>query len=367
LRVSVQPNSSDSRALVRFIHNENDLVIARSDATIPTQARSLAILEQETMILSGKNRKLKSLAELKDHKLAVIGEDERNEALVRKVLGFYGLNEKNVSLKTVVPTSNISTLLQSGSFDYVFDFLTESRVEKLKDYAFMGDSISTISVNGIKESKALVRKIPGLVNKTIEAGLLSAAHHIPDEDLDTIGTQTILLTNAKTPDWAVTALMQVLFESKGDLSVDQNFAMQIGAPSVEKDSYIPAHTVAAQYINDNVKTFFDRYDDIFYLGISFISVLSSISLAAYTRMSHVRPRHTTERVEDIIALRDKIREAKSLHELDIVETELEDILKEVLRGLKNRTLSSRGLEAFRLAYENVRDALNHQRRTVAPD
>jgi hypothetical protein len=47
-----------------------------------------------------------------------------------------------------------------------------------------------------------------------------------------------------------------------------------------------AHESAAEYINDDTKSFMDRYSDMLYLSAAALSVIGSIFAGALARISH---------------------------------------------------------------------------------
>ena len=96
-------------------------------------------------------------------------------------------------------------------------------------------------------------------------------------------------------------LARIVYENKSALGLDSGFATQIEPASVEKDAYVMAHQGAADYINDDTKSFMDKYSDMMYLGAAALSVIGSIFAAIYTKITgsrrrrqrafHRRPRH----------------------------------------------------------------------------
>ena len=144
-------------------------------------------------------------------------------------------------------------------------------------------------------------------------------------------------------------------------AIDQNFATRIEPPSTEKGALIAIHPGADQYVASEVKTFFDRYSDLLYVGLSAAGILGSGAVALYGTVFRRAPVHAGRRAQALMQLRDRARTARSGGELDCVETELEAVLDQVLAGLADGTISPRGLEAFRLAYDSAREALNMAR------
>jgi hypothetical protein len=53
------------------------------------------------------------------------------------------------------------------------------------------------TVNAIDEAQVLARKIPGISDETLSTGMLSSSPQIPNDDLDTIGLQWLLVAQTK--------------------------------------------------------------------------------------------------------------------------------------------------------------------------
>ena len=71
---------------------------------------------------------------------------------------------------------------------------------------------------------------------------------------------------------------------------DDGFASKIEPADTDKDAFIVAHQGAAEYINDDTKSFMDRYSDMMYLGAAALSVIGSIFAAIYTKIPGSRRR-----------------------------------------------------------------------------
>src|ERR1700676_574494 len=87
LRLKIVPDADNAKALAQFDHRQADLAVLRTDAKVPPRARALAILEHDLLLLiSPGSKKIKSLAELKKKKIAVLADGDDNAALIRKIL-----------------------------------------------------------------------------------------------------------------------------------------------------------------------------------------------------------------------------------------------------------------------------------------
>ena len=78
-------------------------------------------------------------------------------------------------------------------------------------------------------------------------------------------------------------------------------------------------------------------------------------------MTRVAPEKASQLATAILDIGERMEYAKSLDELDELQDELEEILRGVVIGLRDGTISSDGLDTFKLGYEFVRDEIGMRR------
>src|ERR1700680_345316 len=217
------------------------------------------------------------------------------------------------------------------------------------------------SLNAIDEAKSLARKKPGIAEETVATGTLASAPQIPDDDLDTIGLQWLLVAQSRMSSSTAEYLARTIYENKADLALEDGFASRIEPADTDKDAFIVAHQGAAEYINDDTKSFMERYSDLLYLGAGALSVIGSIFAAIYTNMTRVAPEKASELATAILDIGERIEHATSLEALDALQDELEGILRGAVIGLRDGTISTDGLDTFKLGYEFVRDEIGIRR------
>ncbi|MEY9179800.1 hypothetical protein ABIG06_001424 [Bradyrhizobium sp. USDA 326] len=123
-----------------------------------------------------------------------------------------------------------------------------------------------------------------------------------------------------------------------------------------------AHQGAADYINDDTKSFMDRYSDLMYLGAVALSVIGSIFAAIYAKITRIAPEKASELSTAILDIGERIEHAHSLDQLECLQDELETILRGAIIGLRDGTISTDGrLDTFKLGYEFVRDEIGMRR------
>jgi hypothetical protein len=191
--------------------------------------------------------------------------------------------------------------------------------------------------------------------------MLSSSPAIPDDDLDTIGLQWLLVAQSRMSSATAGDLARTIYENKAELVLDDGFASKIEPADTDKDAFIVAHQGAAEYINDETKSFMDRYSDLLYLGAGALSIIGTIFAGLYTKVTKVAPEKASELATAILDIGERIAHANSLDSLEALQDELEAILRGAVIGLRDGTISSDGLETFKLGYEFVRDEIGMRR------
>ena len=361
LRLKILPNPDNAKAVAQFDRREADLAILRTDAKLPQRARAIAILEHDlVLLLSPGNKKIKSFDELKKQKkIAVLAESDTSATFIRNIFDFAESPETAAKVQMAPPGSTPDKLFSSG-FGAVIVVSHATHVMQDKSYEQLAKK-GAFTLNAIDSAKALARKIPSITAETIEGGMLSSSPEVPDDDVDTIGLEWLLIAQAHVSTSTATDLARIVYENKSELSLDNGFASRIEAAETEKNAYVMAHPGAAEYINDDVKTFMDKYSDMMYLGAGALSIIGSIFAAIYTKITRVCPEKASGLATAILMVGERIEHARTMDQLEEVQDELEKILRGVIVGLRDGTISSDGLETFKLGYEFVRGELEIRR------
>lgn len=361
LRLKIVANADSAKALAQFDRRQADLAVLRTDAKIPPRARALAILEHDVLLLiSPGGKKIKSLAELKKKKIAVLADADNSVAFVRTILEISDNADGGPRVQMAPPNSTIERLFASGGYGAAIAIAHASKIVKDKSYE-QSARRGGFTLNAIDEAKALARKNPGISEETLTAGMLSSAPAIPDDDLDTIGLQWLLVAQSRMSSTTAGDLARTIYENKAELALADGFASRIEPADTDKDAFIVAHQGAAEYINDDTKSFMDRYSDLLYLAAAALSVIGSIFAGIYTKFTRVAPEKAGELATAILDIGERVEHADSLDRLEALQDELEVILRGAVIGLRDGTISSDGLDTFRLGYEFVRDEIGMRR------
>ncbi|MBR0873755.1 C4-dicarboxylate ABC transporter substrate-binding protein [Bradyrhizobium tropiciagri] len=357
LRLKIAPNPDNTRALAQFDRRDAALAILRTDAKVPPRARALAILEHDlVLVLSPGGKKIKSLTELKRKKIAVIGDGDNSVAFVRSALEIADSPDAAQRVQQAPANTPFDKLFASG-FSAVIAIEHASRIIKDKSYEQYARRSGGFTLNPIDAAKALARKYPAISEETVSTGMLSSSPAIPDDELDTIGLEWLLVAQSRMPTTTASELARIIYENKAELALSDGFASKIEPAETDKDAFIIAHPGAAEYINDDTKSFMDRYSDMMYLGAAALSIIGTIFAAIYAKITRIAPKRASELAGAILGIGERVEHATCVEHLDELQDELEAILRRAVVGLRDGSVSSDGLDTFKLGYELVRDEI----------
>ena len=359
LRLKIVTNADSGKALAQA-----DLVVLRTDAKVPPRARALAILEHDVLLLlSPPNKKIKSLAELKKKKIAVLADGDHNAVLVRKMLEISDNPDAASAVQLAPPNSPLDKLFAPGGYGAAIAIAHASTIVKNKSYEQYAKR-GGFTLNAIDEAKALARRDPAISEETLATGMLSSAPPIPDDDLTSVGLQWLLVAQSRMSSATAGELARTIYENKAELALPDGFASRIEPADTDKDAFVVAHQGAAEYINDDTKSFMDRYSDLLYLAAAALSIIGSIFAGLYAKVTRIAPEKASELATAILDIGERVEHATSMDALDALQEELEQILRGVVIGLRDGTISSNGLDTFKLGYEFVRDDIIMRRESL---
>jgi TRAP-type uncharacterized transport system substrate-binding protein len=362
-KVKIVTNPDNAKALAQFDRREANLAVLRTDAKVPPRARAIAVLDHDVvMVMTPGGKKIKSAAELKKKKVALIADNESSAAFIRSILELPD-NPSAAPLVQVVPSGSPLDKLFASGIAAVITIAPASKLMKDKSYEQYVKK-GGLTLNPIEAAKLLTRKFPALSEETIAAGTLASSPANPDDDVDTVGLQWLLVTQSRMPTPTIAELARLVYENKAELALDNGFASHIEPAATDKDAFIIAHAGAAEYINDDTKSFVERYSDLMYFAAAALGIIGSICATLYANVTRIAPEKASELATRLLDIGEDCQDATCADDLDRMQDELEKILRGVVIGLRDGTISSDGLETFKLGYQFVRDEIAMRREAL---
>lgn len=360
---------------------EADLAIVRRDLAYPKTGLAVAVLRENMVVFivpaagsvakgpkapSGnktRTRKAEKIEKIEDvvgHRIGVVGRSNANIDVLNAILKQYQIPSDKV---TIVPLSadDVATALRMNPVDVIFAAGPETS-------QFIADAIAASS-NGkaapeflsVGASEAIASRLPVYESTEIKAGSFAGKTALPKDDVDTISFKHYIVARRSLPENTAADFTRLLFGVRQGLAADYPVLAKMEKPDTDRDAAVQAHPGAAAYIDDDQKTFFDRYSDFLYWGLMLMSGLGSVAawLISYTKADD-RVRRLKV-LDHLLCIVKTARTAESLDQLDKLRSEVDDILTRTVRQAERENFQDSGMTAFSLAIDQAQRAISDRR------
>jgi len=208
---------------------------------------------------------------------------------------------------------------------------------------------------------AIAKRLPVYEAAEIKKGVFGGHSPLPEDDLDTIGFSHYIVARKTVSDAVAGDLTKLLFGVRQSLASDYPAIAQMKKPDTDKDAAVLAHPGAAAFIDDEQKTFFDKYSDFIYLGIMVFSGFGSGAawLASYSRADdRIRKLRALETLLDIAATS---RSAETHEQLDKLRRDVDDLVRRTMHQVERNDLDESAMVAFSVVLNQAQGAISERR------
>jgi hypothetical protein len=216
----------------------------------------------------------------------------------------------------------------------------------------------------IDVSEAIASRHPLYESEEIPGSAFSSSPARPDDKIETVGVSHLILAPKTLSDSTVAAFTRQLFAAKPTLAREMPGAARIEKPDTDKDAALPAHPGAAAYIDGNERTFMDNYSDYIWAAVLLFSVLGSgvAGLRHYVRRDERRL--TILHREKLLAAISLVRQINSLEELDAMQREADEFLRDTLQCYDDGAIEQADLAAYSLVLDQFHNAVVDRRAVI---
>ena len=363
VRLKVENSGSVLDAAKAFASGGADLAVVRADVGDLSQARTVAVMaEGVVMIVAPPGSNVTTIAKLRDHTVGVVG-GEINHGVVEALKKEYDLTHANVVFKDVAPSdARRAVQVKEVAALLVVAPLADRYLSFVKGL-FREGANSTPVLIPIDSAGAITDVKGPYESFDIPKGTLRGAPAVPDDDVTTLRVPYLLVANRHLDQPVVAELTKRVMAARRDLASEQPLLAGIAAPTLDADAYVTVHPGAAAFYNGTQQSFMDRWGNVVYLTPMALGALASLFAAAW-RFLGVRSRDTPQNMlEQLAALREKIRDLEDEADLRRIEDEIDAVLR--ARLAKSADDEEGGTEALALiAIAQRLDNLVHHRRSV---
>jgi NMT1-like family len=191
----------------------------------------------------------------------------------------------------------------------------------------------------------------------IPAGAFGGSPDRPDDEVKTISFSHHIVARKALSEATVAAFTRQLFSVRQAVMAEFPLAAKIETPDTDKDAAIPAHPGAAAFVDGEEKTFLDRYSDFIWWGLMGLSAMGSVGawFAGYLKKDERNNNSSLrERLLEMLAI---ARRSDSVEELDQMQAEADDILRDTLHCFEHGAIEEGALTAFNIALDQFHNAV----------
>jgi TRAP transporter TAXI family solute receptor len=341
-----------------------DLAIVRGDLDVPKNAQAVATLRKNVVVLwvpppgKGKKKgpKITKIAQLAGHKVGVVGRTQANVNLLKVILQQYGVDPAKVEI-VQFPANEAAEMIRGQKADaYLAAGPVNSKIT--------ADAIAASTRDGgvptflaIDSADAIAQNHPVYEAAEIPAGTYGGSPDRPEDEVKTISFAHHIVARKGLSETTVAMFTRQLFAVRQQLVTEFPLAAKIETPDTDKDAVIPVHPGAAAFVDGEEKTFLDKYSDYIWWGLMALSAMGSIGawFAGYLKKDERdNNSHLRERLLDMIVA---ARKTETADELDQMQTEADEILRDTLRCFDHGAIEEGALTAFNIALDQFHAAV----------
>ena len=303
------------------------------------------------------------VTQLAGKRIGIVTRNEATADLLGVVLNHYGVPLDKVQLSQIDP-ANLADAVQKNTVDVIF-------VAAAATGAAIGDAVKAATQNGVAPTFIEIDQADGIAKRNIafdsveiDAGTFGGVPPTPDDKLTSLSFPEYLVARKSFDHAAIADLAKVIYTSRLAIAAQLDGDVKIEAPSTDKDADALVHQGALDYLNDDQKTFFDRYgDDIFYGMLIFPVFGSAIAgVASYLRSdSRTRRLRLLQRVLDLVR---KVHAAQALEAIEHLQVEADNLVIAIIHLSEHEEFDESVRMSFSFALDQLRFAIAARRTAI---
>jgi hypothetical protein len=333
---------------------------------VPKDAQAVATLRKNVAVLwvppaaKGKGKKagpkITKIPQLAGRRVGVVGRTPANVNLLKVILQQYGVDPAKVDIIQFPAAESADAIRNQKADAYIAAGPVNSKITMDAINASTRDG-GTPTFLAIDSAEAIAQNHPIYEASEIPAGAFGGSPDRPEDEVKTISFSHHIVANRNLSEATVAVFTRQLFAIRQAVMAEFPLAAKIETPDTDKDAAIPVHPGAAAFVDGEEKTFLDRYSDYIWWGLMGLSAMGSAGawFAGYLKKDE-RNNNTSlrERLLDMLAA---ARRSDSGEELDQMQAEADDIMRETLHCFDHGAIDEGALTAFNIALDQFHNAV----------
>jgi TRAP transporter TAXI family solute receptor len=367
-QVRLRPMQTDGsiESAQTLAEGKADLAIVRGDLDVPKIAQAVATLRKNVVVLwapppaKGKGKKagpkITKISQLAGRRIGVVGRTPANVNLLKVILQQYGVDSSKVEI-VQFPASEAADAIRNQKADaYLAAGPLNSKItaDAIAASTREGSSPTFLAIDS---AEAIAQNHPSYEASEIPAGAFGGSPAKPDDEVKTISFSHHIVARKGISDSTIAAFTRQLFAVRQSVMAEFPLAAKIETPDTDKDAAIPVHPGAAAFVDGEEKTFLDRYSDYIWWGLMGLSAMGSAGAWFAGYLKKDERNNNSELRERILNMLATARRSESVEELDKLQSDADDILRDTLHCFENGAIEEGVLTAFNIALEQFHNAV----------
>jgi NMT1-like family len=301
--------------------------------------------------------------QLAGKRIGIVTGNEATAGLLDVVLNHYGVPLDKVQVSQIDP-ANLADAVRKNSVDVIF--VAGSAIGQA-----LGDAVKAAAQNGVAPTFVEIDQADGIAKRNtafdsveIDAGTFGGVPPTPDDKLTSLSFPEYLVARKSFSHSSIADLAKLIYTSRLAIAAQMGGEVKIEAPSTDKDADTLVHQGALDYLNDDQKSFFDKYgDDIFYGMLIFPVFGSAIAgVASYLRSdSRTRRLRLLQKVLDLVR---KVHAAQALEAIEHLQVEADNLVIAIIHLSEHEEFDESVRMSFSFALDQLRFAIAARRTAI---
>jgi hypothetical protein len=382
--VQLQPVILDGPARIQHIMGEPryDLAMIRGEFGMSPDWPVVAILRQNIMLMivpapdarngadKSKNSKktkpapkIEKVTDLPGKRVGIVTPSEADVDLLRMILNQYGVAPAKVQTVNI-PVDDLKIAIQDNKVDVLL-------VAGALNGSVIAQTVAAASAEGkaptfikIDQAEAIEQRNPIYDKFEVVENAFGGAPPKPAEAFDSLSFPEYLVARKTLSDGKVATLSRQIYTSRQALNFQLPGVVKIQTPSTDKDAAVLVHPGTDAYLNDNQKTFFDKWGDQIFYGLLILPILGSALAAVAGYFKADTGARRVRLLHRLLQAVKKARTAPSIEALGQLESEVDNICGATIQQAERGQIDEMGMMSFNLAIEQARLAIAERRNAL---
>ncbi|WP_244424573.1 TAXI family TRAP transporter solute-binding subunit [Methylobacterium nodulans] len=346
-----------------------DLAIVRSDAAPPANAQTIVILRRDVVaFVLPPHSHVSSIANLAGKTIGIPSGplQASNAQVLDTVLSYFDVPAKDVS-RTFLSVDELAKAVQQKKLAAVLTVGPMAPGEVVDVVAAIARATKgTPGILGLDEAETIGKRFPGFESIDVPAGAFRARPATPSDTVTTLAVTYRFAASELMPNVVAAAIARSILTTKAKLVAITPLANQIEAPDPDdKSPILPVHPGVAAYLSNGDQSFFDQFQQYFYVGGLVVSLAGSFFAAASARWNRRRSEADWRPIKRLVEIADAAPRADGT-EIAALESEFHQLVSAVLGRSPGGGDTDR-MSAFSTALAHARHALDQRRASLEPD